>query len=106
VAFVNGAIENNYRYYQYYANAFVSIVLSLACYLTYGGGMQKSAAVLVLASVAAVILFIACRNELAAFNKRAEDITNPTKRNDHNKRVTERQRHEKGGKKGRKGESG
>jgi hypothetical protein len=105
LAAFNGAIENNYRYYQYYSNAFVSIVLSLACYLTYGGGTQKSAAVWVLASVAAGILFVACRNELAAFNKRAEDITNPTERDDHNERVAEHQRQE-GGKEGREEEGG
>lgn len=106
LAAFNGAIENNFRYYQYYSNALVSIVLSLACYLTYGGGTRQSAAVWVLASVAAVILFIACRNELAAFNKRAEDITNPTERDDHNERVAEHQRREEGGKEGRKEEGG
>ena len=31
----NGAIENNYRYYQYYSNAFVAIIGSVVCHFMY-----------------------------------------------------------------------
>ena len=45
-----------------------------------------------------MILFIACRNELASFNKRTEDITNPTERDGHSERLAKHQRREEGGK--------
>jgi hypothetical protein len=106
LAAFNGVIENNYRYYQYYSNALVAIALSLACYLTYGDGARKSVAACVLGGVAAAILFVACRNELAAFNKRAEAITNTTGRNDHNERLAERQQQEEGGQEGREDQEG
>jgi hypothetical protein len=83
--------ENNYSYYQYYSNAFVAIILSLLCYLTYGDGTLKSWVVWFLVSVVALILLVACRNELNVFNRRAEDITNQSE-SERNERLTELQR--------------
>jgi len=69
-----GAIENNYRYYQYYSNAFVAIVGGFASYAAYGPKGPNLAAWVVVVGVALALL-IASRNELKAFNERAESIT-------------------------------
>src|SRR5271166_2720866 len=67
-----GAIENNYRYYQYYANAFVAIVAAFTSYAVYH---VASLWTWVLAISIAIILLIAAYNELNVFNQRAAEIT-------------------------------
>jgi hypothetical protein len=75
LAAFTGAIENNYRYYQYYANALVALIGAVTCYLRYGIS-PLSWIVWALVGTTAFILFLACRNELKAFNERATAITN------------------------------
>lgn len=74
LAAFEGAIEGNYRYYQYYSNAFAAVVGAIAFYLWRGVGHHSwlvwAALVIVL-----VILFFASRNELKVFNQRGQAIT-------------------------------
>jgi hypothetical protein len=74
LAAFQGAIENNYRYYQYYSNAFVAIVGALAFYVAYAPN-RPSRLALAIAIGVALVLLSASRNELNKFNQRAEDIT-------------------------------
>ena len=67
-----GAIEGNYRYYQYYANAFVALVAAFGAYVAHN---EPSWWAWSLVIVVALILLVASRNELNKFNERAEVIT-------------------------------
>lgn len=73
LAAFEGTIENNYRYYQYYANAFVALVGAIAFYLWRGAGHQSWLVWAVIVIVLVVLLF-ASRNELKVFNERGQAI--------------------------------
>lgn len=68
------AVENNYRYYEYYSNAFVAIVGAFVSYLL-NQKESPSLTLLTVMGVVPLILIIASRNELQKFNERAEAIT-------------------------------
>jgi hypothetical protein len=72
VAF-NGAIENQYRYYQYYGNTLVAIVVACIVYLLHGDP-APSRTTWTAALVAIIVLFFASRIELKSFCKKAAQI--------------------------------
>jgi hypothetical protein len=73
LAAFSAAIENHYRYYQYYANCFVAIAAAFGYYLV--EKEPPAAQIWVLVVVTLIVLGRAAREELRSFNERAEDIT-------------------------------
>jgi hypothetical protein len=69
----NAAIENHYRYYQYYANSLVAIAIAAAYYLANKG--LPSTTITIFGIIIIVILGWVSREELRSFNERAEHIT-------------------------------
>ena len=72
----------------------VAIVGATTCYL-WCGSFHQSWILWPLLGIVALILFIACRNELKVFNERAEAITNQT--GERNERLAKQKREEEGG---------
>ncbi len=69
----NAAIENHYRYYQYYANSLIAIAIAAVYYLATKG--PPSTIITILVIIIIVILGWVSREELRSFNERAEEIT-------------------------------
>jgi hypothetical protein len=69
----NAAIENHYRYYQYYANSLIAIALAAGYYVATKG--LPSTTITISVIIIIVILGGVSRKELRSFNERAEDIT-------------------------------
>jgi len=64
-----GAVENHYRYYQYYANTLVAVVGAFAVYVI--AGKCPSGTVWVTTIAIIVVLFIASRDTLKKYHSRA-----------------------------------
>lgn len=71
-AFV-GAIENHYRYYQYYANTLTALVIVYVTYCLVSTGEFISWLTLIVSAVA-VILFLGARDALMKFYDKARSI--------------------------------
>jgi len=71
-AFV-GAIENHYRYYQYYANTLTALLMVYAVYCIVGAGELMSWLTLIVLAVT-VILFLGGRDALIKFYDKARNI--------------------------------
>jgi hypothetical protein len=69
----NAAIENHYRYYQYYANSLIAIATAAGYYVFTKG--LPSTIITILVIITIFILGYASRSELRSFNERAEAIT-------------------------------
>jgi hypothetical protein len=67
------AIENHYRYYQYYANSLVAIAIAAGYYVWIKG--LPPAIIIISVVIIILILGVVSRIELRSFNDRAEDIT-------------------------------
>jgi hypothetical protein len=67
------AIENHYRYYQYYANSMIAIAIAAAYYWRVKGLPSWTLTISVIVII--LILGYVSRIELGSFNKRAADIT-------------------------------
>jgi hypothetical protein len=68
-----GVVENHYRYYQYYSNTMIAVILAFATYLAYGKekpSTQLWASVIVLI----IVLLMASRDSLKKYHKRASEI--------------------------------
>jgi hypothetical protein len=74
LAAFQAAIQNHFRYYQYYSNTFVAIVSALLFNLAFAKEKVPWWAVM-LVIVIAVILIFASRSEPRSFNERAGEIT-------------------------------
>ena len=73
VAF-QSAIENHYRYYQYYSHSLIAVVAAFVYHLVVEKSIQPLSLSVTIAAVSLVLLF-ASRNELKRFNERANRIT-------------------------------
>jgi hypothetical protein len=68
-----GAVENHYRYYQYYANTLVSIISAFAIYL-YLGKQKPSFSIWLITIAVVVALFLGSRDALKKYYERASKI--------------------------------
>jgi hypothetical protein len=75
-----GAVENHYRYYQYYANTFVALVGAFAIYVV--AGKEPSAAIWATAIGIAVALFFGSRDALKKYYSRASKILSDRREED------------------------
>ena len=67
-----GVVENHYRYYQYYSNTLVAVILGFASYARY---QKPTATMWFIMVVTAVILLLASRDCLKKYRQRAAAIT-------------------------------
>jgi hypothetical protein len=77
LAAFQGAIENYYRYHQYYGNTLVAVFLGFCLRLydaNFNGGEQPSVPLWIGAVVGSTVLFFASRNMLTRFEERATQI--------------------------------
>lgn len=72
LAAYQGLVDNIYRYYQYYANSLVAVVVAFAYYFL-NGHQRPNWWWVAIAGIVAVLLCVA-RNELKSFNDRATNI--------------------------------
>ena len=70
-----GVVENHYRYYQYYSNTLIAIILSFSLYIAYGPVRPSLVVSLVLLAITIVLLF-ASRDSLLKYHNRAAAIAN------------------------------
>jgi hypothetical protein len=68
-----GAVENHYRFYQYYSNTLIAIVLALFFDVVFGE-LRPSLLVWVSVGVTVLVLFFASRDTLAKYYTRAGAI--------------------------------
>jgi hypothetical protein len=68
-----GIVENHYRYYQYYSNTLIAIVLSFATYVTYGPE-QPSLTLWVGVLAIVIVLYFASLDTLSNYHNRAAEI--------------------------------
>jgi hypothetical protein len=68
-----GVVENHYRYYQYYSNTFVAVVISFAAYL-WAGKDTSSKTVIFGVILLCVVLLLASRDCLKKYHERAAEI--------------------------------
>lgn len=68
-----GVVENHYRYYQYYSNTLVAIVLAFAIYVKWGRE-KLSISIYISALLIVVTLFLASRDSLKKYYDRAKQI--------------------------------
>lgn len=69
-----GAVENHYRYYQYYSNTFVAVVLALVAHCLWGKTGWPHVSYLLIGALS-VVLFFASWDSFNKFVKRAITIT-------------------------------
>ena len=74
LAAFQAAVENHYRYYQYYANSLVAIFGATVAYVFSKKEFPPTLNFILIIAIL-VILAWAARKELDAFNQRATDIT-------------------------------
>lgn len=80
LAAFTGAVENHYRYYQYYANTLIALVGAFAIYVV--AGKRPSAAIWVTAIALAVTLFCGSRDALKKYYSRANEILSSDQKED------------------------
>jgi hypothetical protein len=73
LAAFNAAIQNHYRYYQYYANSVVAVAAAFAAYVIAGKSLSAEIAIPIGALL--LILLYVSYDELKSFNERAKEIT-------------------------------
>lgn len=74
-AVFQGAVENHYRYYQYYSNTLISVLAALITYLFIKGPCTISWPIWVGLAVTCLALFLASRDCLNKYYKRIEQIS-------------------------------
>jgi hypothetical protein len=68
------AVENHYRYYQYYSNLLIAIILSLVVHWLYSA-ISLPCETLIIVALICVTLFVAARDSRNKYNSRASAIT-------------------------------
>src|SRR5579864_5217970 len=68
-----GIVENHYRYYQYYSNALIAIILSFGAYVI-SAPEPTSLMLWIGISVIVVVLYLASRDALSNYRNRAAQI--------------------------------
>ena len=72
LAAFNEAIQNHYRYYQYYSNTFVAVAIAFIYYFLSKGFPPLSISLVI--TVVLVVLFVSSRSEISSFYERARKI--------------------------------
>jgi len=68
-----GVVENHYRYYQYYSNTLIAVILSFGTYVSYGPE-RPSLTLWIGVPVIVIVLYFASRDALSKYHKRAAEI--------------------------------
>lgn len=73
LAAFNAVVENHYRYYQYYSNTLVGIIIAFLVYLVRGPACPSLSAWLSVVAIL-VALFLGSRDALGKYQSRAESV--------------------------------
>jgi len=73
-AVFQGIIENHYRYYQYYSNTFVAVIIAFVAYLVFGNS-RPSVWLWLAVILLGITLLLASRDSLHKYHVRASQIS-------------------------------
>ena len=82
LAAYNGAVDNHYRYYQYYSNTLVAAVIGYGTYYYVQNAWLSKLSILVIAVI--LILLLASGDSLSKYYKAASDILNTSPKGEAN----------------------
>lgn len=73
----DAAVQNHYRYYQFYGNMLVALLLGIAAHRSFGAALAVDASVLVIAfPLIVIVLFAASRDALRKYYARSSALLN------------------------------